>query len=118
MVAVLLLTSACRGASVDNWPELRGPTRDGHSTAQHLPLSWSETNHVVWKTAIHDLGSGKVVHGVKVFENPEPQHVAASTAMLRPHQLSKQDVFMSIMALMGLPASTRAREICSGAAGT
>jgi hypothetical protein len=40
----------------DNWPQFRGPNGDGHALARQLPLTWSETNHVVWKTPIHDLG--------------------------------------------------------------
>jgi outer membrane protein assembly factor BamB len=40
----------------ENWPQFRGPNGDGHAPAVQLPLTWSETNHVVWKTAIHDLG--------------------------------------------------------------
>lgn len=40
----------------DNWPELRRPERNGHAAAAKPPLSWSETNHVVWKTPIYDLG--------------------------------------------------------------
>ncbi len=43
-------------ASSDNWPEFRGPTGDGHSTSAGLPLTWSETENVVWKTPIHDYG--------------------------------------------------------------
>jgi outer membrane protein assembly factor BamB len=52
----------------DNWPELRGPDRDGHAGAKKLPLTWSETNHVVWKTPIHDLGwSSPVIWGDQVW---------------------------------------------------
>jgi outer membrane protein assembly factor BamB len=43
-------------SSVANWPEFRGPTRDGHADSQGLPLTWSETENVVWKTPIHDRG--------------------------------------------------------------
>ena len=39
-----------------NWPDWRGPTLQGHSDATGLPLRWSETQNVVWKTPIHDLG--------------------------------------------------------------
>ncbi len=38
------------------WPDWRGPTHQGHSDAVGLPLQWSETKNVVWKTPIHDLG--------------------------------------------------------------
>jgi len=39
-----------------NWPDWRGPTCDGRSDATGLPLTWSETENIVWKTPIHDLG--------------------------------------------------------------
>lgn len=35
------------------WPEFRGPRGDGVSTSTGLPLHWSETNGVKWKTPIH-----------------------------------------------------------------
>jgi len=35
------------------WPEFRGPSSDGHAPAGcTLPLEWSETQHVKWKTPI------------------------------------------------------------------
>ena len=44
-------------ASAD-WPEFRGPTGDGHVTGKTvgLPLHWSETQNVKWKTAIPSEG--------------------------------------------------------------
>ena len=36
-----------------DWPQFRGPDGNGHSDSTHLPLEWGETNHVVWKTAVH-----------------------------------------------------------------
>jgi outer membrane protein assembly factor BamB len=54
--------------AADNWPQFRGPNGDGHSDAKGLPLTWSETNHVKWKTAIHDKGwSSPVVWGSQVW---------------------------------------------------
>jgi outer membrane protein assembly factor BamB len=35
------------------WSQFRGPHGDGRSEARGLPLTWSETNHVKWKTPIH-----------------------------------------------------------------
>src|SRR5262249_50629739 len=40
----------------DDWPQFRGLEGTGHSDARDLPLNWSETNNVVWKTPIHDRG--------------------------------------------------------------
>jgi len=55
-----------RGA--ENWPQFRGPGGTGHSDARGLPLSWSETRNVVWKTAIHDRGwSSPVIYGKQIW---------------------------------------------------
>jgi outer membrane protein assembly factor BamB len=35
------------------WPEFRGPNGTGHAAERGLPLTWSETEHVRWKTAVH-----------------------------------------------------------------
>ncbi len=40
----------------ETWPEFRGPTGDGHSTCRGLPITWSETENVAWKTAIPGRG--------------------------------------------------------------
>ena len=50
------------------WPDWRGPTADGRSDAVGLPLTWSETENIVWKTPIHDLGhSTPVVWGDRIW---------------------------------------------------
>lgn len=52
----------------DNWPQFRGPEGTGHSDARDLPLQWSETQNVVWKTPIHDRGwSSPVIYGKQVW---------------------------------------------------
>ncbi|MGE0882005.1 MAG: PQQ-binding-like beta-propeller repeat protein [Blastocatellales bacterium] len=52
----------------DNWPQFRGPDGTGHSSARELPLTWSETENVVWKTAIHDRGwSSPVIYGKQIW---------------------------------------------------
>jgi outer membrane protein assembly factor BamB len=35
------------------WPEFKGPNGSGTATAVGLPLTWSETEHVRWKTPVH-----------------------------------------------------------------
>jgi outer membrane protein assembly factor BamB len=54
------------------WPEFRGPRGDGHVPADGkaigLPLHWSETNNVKWKTEIPHKGiSTPVVMGGQVW---------------------------------------------------
>jgi len=114
----LILSVFCifTGSSADNWPELRGPSRDGNAApACKPPLTWGETNHVAWKTPIHDLGwsspviwgdqvwlttasedgrqmfavaidakNGRIAHDIKVFDTPQPEHVASMNSYASP----------------------------------
>src|SRR5581483_4025683 len=56
-------------AEGDNWPSFRGPTADGQArTAHDLPVTWSEEQNIVWKTAIHDKGwSSPVIWGKQIW---------------------------------------------------
>jgi outer membrane protein assembly factor BamB len=61
-------------AAYADWPEFRGPWGDGHVSAPGdskpigLPLTWSETNNVKWKTEIPFRGwSTPVVLGGQVW---------------------------------------------------
>ena len=50
------------------WPEFRGPTGQGISTATNLPVTWSTTTNVLWKQVIPGLGwSSPVLAGDAVF---------------------------------------------------
>lgn len=42
--------------AAENWAEFRGPGGTGHAAAGNYPVEWSETDHVRWKTPIHDKG--------------------------------------------------------------
>jgi outer membrane protein assembly factor BamB len=49
-----LLTSSALAA---DWPDFRGPSHDGQAPAgSKLPVTWSESEHVAWKTAIPGKG--------------------------------------------------------------
>jgi len=67
-VLILLAFPSVSMPAGQDWPEFRGPERNGHSAAKKLPVVWSETNHVGWKTAIHDVGwSSPVVWGDQIW---------------------------------------------------
>ena len=59
--------------AADEWPQFRGPTGQGLSDAKGLPLTWSETNNIVWKTALPGIGySSPVVSGERVWLTASP----------------------------------------------
>jgi outer membrane protein assembly factor BamB len=75
---LLLLVSLGTLPARADWPEFRGPWGNGHASAPGdkalgLPLNWSETNNVKWKTAIPFRGwstpvvMGRVVTGSQVW---------------------------------------------------
>jgi len=54
--------------AADQWPQFRGPHAGVVADDPSLPDSWSETDHVVWKTDIPGLGwSSPVVWDDHVF---------------------------------------------------
>jgi outer membrane protein assembly factor BamB len=54
--------------SAENWPEWRGPRRDGTSLERNLPVKWSATENVKWKTELPGPGnSTPIVWGNQVF---------------------------------------------------
>src|SRR5262245_38574003 len=65
---LLALVTACAARAGDNWPQFRGPDGNGLSDSRGLPVTWSETEHIRWKAAIHDKGwSSPVVWGKRVW---------------------------------------------------
>lgn len=57
----ILLVWLCFGCllpsvSAENWPCWRGPRGDGTSTETNLPVRWSETENIAWKTELPGLG--------------------------------------------------------------
>jgi outer membrane protein assembly factor BamB len=54
--ASLLILSIAAVASAGQWPEFRGPSGQGHASETGLPLDWSESRNVVWKTAVPGRG--------------------------------------------------------------
>lgn len=50
------------------WPQWRGPSGQGYCEDAHVPLTWSETEHVLWKTRLPGKGnSTPIVWGERVF---------------------------------------------------
>ena len=66
-----LLALFLLGAGVvhaQNWPQFRGPNTQGHSAETNLPLKWSATENIAWKTELPGEGwSSPIVWGERIF---------------------------------------------------
>lgn len=58
VLVVVLLTQA---ASAEDWPQFRGPGGKGISQTKNLPVTWSETENLIWKTAMPGSGSSSPI---------------------------------------------------------
>ena len=55
-VRALALGAAAAHAGETEWPQFRGPTGQGLSSAVQVPTAWNATTHVAWKVAIPGRG--------------------------------------------------------------
>jgi outer membrane protein assembly factor BamB len=63
----------------DEWPQFRGPSGQGHSAEAGLPIAWSESQNVVWKTPVPGRGwSSPVVAGGRVWVTTSVNEKGAS----------------------------------------
>jgi outer membrane protein assembly factor BamB len=70
IVLTLALASSIVTLHADNWPQWRGPQRNGLSAERNLPVKWSETDGVAWKLQMPALsGSTPIVWGDRIFLN-------------------------------------------------
>ena len=69
MAAFLLLCAArVSAAASEDWPQFRGPTGQGISTATGLPIEWNTKKNVAWSVEIPGKGwSSPVIAGGKVY---------------------------------------------------
>ena len=92
---LLLLWLALSGATLaaDDWPAFRGPRGQGHSAERGLPLEWSESKNIVWKTPITGRGwSSPVVASGRVWVTTATRERGASLRLLAFDVVSGREV--------------------------
>jgi len=64
----LSINMRCAAELLPDWPEFRGPTGQGIAANADPPLTWSQTENVVWKRAIPGRGwSSPIVYGGSIY---------------------------------------------------
>lgn len=65
LISLLFLAQAL---TAEDWPVWRGPRGDGTSMEQGVPVHWSASSNVVWRTAVPGVGhASPIVYGDRVF---------------------------------------------------
>lgn len=68
LVIAMTLIVTPGALEANGWPEFRGPTGQGLSDEESLPVSWSHQKNVAWKKAIPGKGwSQPVVHDARIY---------------------------------------------------
>lgn len=69
LVVILMSFSVASAVTADDeWPQFRGPGGQGHTEVAGLPLTWSESENVKWKTDIPGAGhSSPVISGDQIW---------------------------------------------------
>ena len=67
-ILALLLGLGAASLVAENWPQFRGPGGQGVAADEALPLRWSATENILWKTGLPgESWSSPVVWGERVF---------------------------------------------------
>src|SRR5215471_7791278 len=79
--AAIAIVTLALGAA--DWPNWRGPTRNGVSDERNLPVKWSPTENVAWKLAMPSFsGSTPVIWGDRIFLNvADDEHVKEAVTL-------------------------------------
>lgn len=56
VLAAGLAFLSCRSLVAGDWPQFRGPEGSGHSSEVGLPLTWSDTENIVWRVELPGSG--------------------------------------------------------------
>ncbi len=67
-LAALALALGSSSGAAEDWPEFRGPTGQGISTATNVPIHWNTTSNIAWQVAMPGEGwSSPVLAEGKIY---------------------------------------------------
>ena len=82
---LLFAGTSLLGSTALDWPQFRGPSGQGHSSAEMLPSHWSSTENVSWKKELPGTAwsSPVIGHGKIYLSNAVPSGEGFSLRALR-----------------------------------
>ena len=90
--AVIANSVLCAPPAAGDWPEFRGPTRDGISTAGNVPVEWSATENIAWKQPIPGSGwSSPVIVDGKIYLTTATDSAETDDLSLRVLRINAAD---------------------------
>ena len=68
LLILIAICGICSIANADDWPQFRGPSGNATASDSDPPTTWSDSENIVWKTALPGRGaSSPIVSGKHVF---------------------------------------------------
>ncbi|MBN1845186.1 MAG: PQQ-like beta-propeller repeat protein [Sedimentisphaerales bacterium] len=68
LLYVVLMIGGLPAARAEDWPQWRGPRRDGTSRETDVPVRWSGSENILWKTALPGKGhASPIVWADRIF---------------------------------------------------
>ena len=88
-LAVAAIAILCGSVRAEVWPQWRGPDGQGHATAaRDLPVRWSETENIAWKTPLPGRGwSSPVLDEERIWLTTAVEPADKSSRAVRFHAL-------------------------------
>ncbi len=98
VILLALFALAATAAHAGDWPQFRGPTGQGHAPDEAVPLTWSETENVAWKTAVPGRGwsSPVIVGGLVWLTTAVTDRDAGTSLRLLAFDVSSGEAAMDI----------------------
>jgi outer membrane protein assembly factor BamB len=106
-----LLTATPGLYAEQNWPEWRGPDGQGAASARNVPVEWSETKGVVWKSELPGRGwSSPVIQGNEIWMTTAIEKAASPAEAEQRLKANTGDQPVTVLESVSLRAVCVARD--------
>lgn len=118
-VAAGVLALAAVGVSADDWPAWRGPDGSGRTREAGLPIKWTATENVRWRTALPGPGNGTpIVSKGKVFLTQSLDPQGRSRALMAFDRATGKLLWQQAVPFEGKESTHGDNPYCAGSAAT